>query len=119
VQAAADLTIEIYTTPTRTFTSAITPEGPGDEATWSPTPATLIYGDHDAILVDTLATHDQVDARRLRFSPRPLTPPWPGIGSRLTVAFVRIRSTVKVPIEECRNFWQSCPRQDSNLRHTV
>ena len=24
--------------------------------------ATLIYGDHDAILVDTLATYDQVDA---------------------------------------------------------
>ena len=24
--------------------------------------ATLIYGEHDAILVDTLATHDQVDA---------------------------------------------------------
>jgi glyoxylase-like metal-dependent hydrolase (beta-lactamase superfamily II) len=24
--------------------------------------ATLIYGEHDAILVDTLATYDQVDA---------------------------------------------------------
>jgi hypothetical protein len=50
-QAPADLTIEVYTTPGRTFVSAITPEGPGDEATWSPTSATLIYGDHDAILV--------------------------------------------------------------------
>ena len=29
--------------------------------TWSPSSATLIYGDHDAILVDTLITHDQVD----------------------------------------------------------
>jgi len=61
-QAPADLTIEVYTSPGRTFTSAITPEGPGDEPTWSPSSATLIYGDHDAILVDTPATYDQVDA---------------------------------------------------------
>jgi glyoxylase-like metal-dependent hydrolase (beta-lactamase superfamily II) len=58
----ASLAIEVYTTPTRAFVSPATPEGPGDEATWSPTSATLIYGDHDAILVDTLATYDQVDA---------------------------------------------------------
>jgi hypothetical protein len=51
--ALATLTIEVYTSPTRTFASAVTPQGPGDEATWSPTLATLIYGDHDAILVDT------------------------------------------------------------------
>ena len=44
------------------FASTITPQGPGDEATWSPTSATLIYGDDDTILVDTLATHDQVAA---------------------------------------------------------
>jgi len=61
-KALIDLTIEVYTSPTRTFVSASTPEGPGDEATWSPTSATLIYGDHDAILVDTLATYEQVDA---------------------------------------------------------
>jgi glyoxylase-like metal-dependent hydrolase (beta-lactamase superfamily II) len=61
-QAAADLTIEVYTSPARTFASATTPEGPGDEPTWSPSSATLIYGDHDAILVDTLATYGQVDA---------------------------------------------------------
>ena len=30
--------------------------------TWSPSSATLIYGDHDAVLVDTLITYDQVDA---------------------------------------------------------
>jgi glyoxylase-like metal-dependent hydrolase (beta-lactamase superfamily II) len=42
--------------------SALKPQGPGDDATWSPTSATLIYGVHDAILVDTLATYDQVDA---------------------------------------------------------
>jgi glyoxylase-like metal-dependent hydrolase (beta-lactamase superfamily II) len=61
-QAPAPLTIEVYASPGRTFVSAITPEGPGDEATWSPTSAMLIYGNHDAILVDALATYDQVDA---------------------------------------------------------
>jgi glyoxylase-like metal-dependent hydrolase (beta-lactamase superfamily II) len=61
-QGPSDLTIEVYTTPSRTFVSAVTPEGPGDEATWSPTTATLIYGKHDAVLVDALATFDQVDA---------------------------------------------------------
>jgi glyoxylase-like metal-dependent hydrolase (beta-lactamase superfamily II) len=62
VQAPAPLTLEVYTSPGQPFASSTTPEGPGDEATWSPTSATLIYGDHDAILVDTLATYDQVDA---------------------------------------------------------
>ncbi len=61
-QAPADLRIEVYTTPGRPFASAATPEGPGDLPTWSSSSATLIYGDHDAILVDTLITHDQVDA---------------------------------------------------------
>ncbi len=60
--APADLTIEVYTTPGRPFASAATPQGPGDLPTWSPSSATLIYGDHDAILVDTLITYDQVDA---------------------------------------------------------
>jgi glyoxylase-like metal-dependent hydrolase (beta-lactamase superfamily II) len=60
--AAADLTIEVYTTPSRPFVSPLPPAGLGDEPTWSPTSATLIYGDHDAILVDALATYDQVDA---------------------------------------------------------
>src|SRR6266851_4790031 len=61
-QAPADLTIEVYTAPGRPFASAAAPEGPGDVPTWSPSSATLVYGDHDAILVDTLITHDQVDA---------------------------------------------------------
>ena len=60
--APADLTIEVYTTPGRPFASAATPEGPGDDPTWSPSSATLIYGGHDAVLVDTLITYDQVDA---------------------------------------------------------
>ena len=61
-QAPADLTIEVYTTPGRPIVSATVPGGPGDLPTWSPSSATLIYSDHDAILVDALATYDQVDA---------------------------------------------------------
>ena len=61
-QTPAHLAIEVYTAPGRPFTSAATPEGPGDVPTWSPSSATLIYGEQDAILVDTLITHDQVDA---------------------------------------------------------
>src|SRR5712691_10680154 len=57
-----DLRIEVYTTPGRPFASATTPEGAGDVPTWSPSSATLIYGDREAVLVDTLATYDQVDA---------------------------------------------------------
>ena len=60
--APAGLAIEVYTTPGRPFASAATPEGPGDDPTWSPSSATLIYGDHDAVLVDTLITYAQVDA---------------------------------------------------------
>jgi len=60
-QTPADLTIEVYTAPARTFVSATPPQAPDDEPTWSPMSATLIYGEHDAILVDTLATYDQVD----------------------------------------------------------
>ena len=61
-QAPADLAIEVYTTPGRPFASATTPGGPGDLPTWSPSSATLIYGDHNAVLVDTLITYHQVDA---------------------------------------------------------
>ncbi|MGA2283117.1 MAG: MBL fold metallo-hydrolase [Candidatus Dormibacteria bacterium] len=61
-EAPAHLTIEVYTAPGRTFVSAIAPQGPGDEPTWSPSTATLIYGDSDAVLVDALATNAQVDA---------------------------------------------------------
>jgi len=61
-KSPTDLTIEVYTTPGRKFASAAKPEGPGDEPTWSPTSATLIYGEEDAVLVDALTTHDQVDA---------------------------------------------------------
>src|SRR5713226_1832571 len=61
-KSPTDLAIEVYTTPGRKFASTAKPEGPGDEPTWSPTSATLIYGEEDAVLVDALTTHDQVDA---------------------------------------------------------
>lgn len=61
-QAPADLTIEVYTTPGRPIRSATPPGSPDDLPTWSPSSATLIYGDHDAVLVDTLITYDQVEA---------------------------------------------------------
>ena len=61
-QTPADLTIEVYTAPGRSFTSASPPQARVTLPTWSPSSATLIYGDHDAILVDTLITYDQVDA---------------------------------------------------------
>ncbi len=40
-QTRADLTIEVYTTPARTFVGATPPQAPDDEPTWSPTSATL------------------------------------------------------------------------------
>ncbi len=60
--ASAELSIEVYTTPSRPIVSATAPGGPGDEPTWSPSSATLIYGEREAILVDTLVTFDQADA---------------------------------------------------------
>ena len=36
-------------------------QGPGDEPMWSPMSATLIYGERDAVLVDTQVTFAQVD----------------------------------------------------------
>jgi len=57
-KSPTDLTIEVYTTPGRKFASSAKPQGPGDEATWSPTSATLIYGEENAVLVDALATYD-------------------------------------------------------------
>ena len=61
-EAPAALAIEVYTTPGRPIVSATTPGGPDDLPTWSPSSATLIYGDHEAILVDAFATYDQADA---------------------------------------------------------
>ena len=55
------LTVDVYVAPMRPFAGA-PPEGPGDEAMWSPMSSTLIAGQQEAVLVDTLLTVDQVDA---------------------------------------------------------
>ena len=56
------LTLEVYTTPGRPIVSATQSEGPGDIPMWSPSSATPIYGERDAVLVDVPATFDQTDA---------------------------------------------------------
>ena len=55
------LSLNVYVTPMRPMVGT-PPQGPGDEPMWSPMSSTLIYGERDAILVDTLVTFDQVDA---------------------------------------------------------
>jgi glyoxylase-like metal-dependent hydrolase (beta-lactamase superfamily II) len=55
------LTVDVYVAPMRPFVGAPA-QAPGDEPMWSPMSSTLIAGDQEAILVDTLVTVDQVDA---------------------------------------------------------
>ena len=57
----SELKIDVYVAPTRPMVGT-PPEGPGDDPMWSPMSATLIHGNNDAVLVDTLVTNDQVDA---------------------------------------------------------
>jgi len=54
------LTVDVYVAPMRPFAGAPA-QAPGDEPMWSPMSSTLIAGDNEAILVDTLVTVDQVD----------------------------------------------------------
>jgi glyoxylase-like metal-dependent hydrolase (beta-lactamase superfamily II) len=56
-----DLHLDVYVAPMRPMRG--TPaQGPGDDPMWSPMSSTLIHGERDAVLVDTLVTFDQVDA---------------------------------------------------------
>ena len=55
------LTVDVYVTPMRPFAGAPA-QAPGDEPMWSPMSSTLIAGEREAILVDTLVTNNQVDA---------------------------------------------------------
>src|SRR5437899_11974085 len=55
------LTVDVYVAPMRPFAGAPA-QAPGDDPMWSPMSSTLIAGDTEAILVDTLITFDQVDA---------------------------------------------------------
>jgi glyoxylase-like metal-dependent hydrolase (beta-lactamase superfamily II) len=56
-----DLNLAVHIAAMRPMKGA-PPQGPGDEPMWSPMSATLIHGQEEAILVDTLVTFDQVDA---------------------------------------------------------
>ena len=56
-----DLHLDVYVAPMRAMRGAPA-QGPGDDPMWSPMSSTLIHGEHDAVLVDTLVTFDQVDA---------------------------------------------------------
>ena len=55
-----DLQLDVNIAPMRPMQGAPA-QGPGDEPMWSPMSATLIHGERDAVLVDTLVTFDQVD----------------------------------------------------------
>ena len=55
-----DLSIDVYVTPMRSFVTESDPRGP--QPIWSPMSSTLIAGERDAVLVDTLVTFDQADA---------------------------------------------------------
>ncbi len=57
----SDLNLDVHIAPMRPMNGA-PPQGPGDEPMWSPMSATLIHGQEEAVLVDTLVTFDQVDA---------------------------------------------------------
>jgi glyoxylase-like metal-dependent hydrolase (beta-lactamase superfamily II) len=57
----SDLKLDVHIAPMRPMKGA-PPQGPGDEPMWSPMSATLIHGQEEAVLVDTLVTFDQVDA---------------------------------------------------------
>ena len=54
------LNIDVHVAPMRPFVGP-PPQGPGDDAVWSPMSSTLISGERDAVLVDTPITVDQVD----------------------------------------------------------
>ena len=57
----SDLNLDVYIAPMRRMKGAPR-QGPGDEPTSSPMSATLIHGEEQAILIDTLLTSGQVDA---------------------------------------------------------
>ena len=58
--ATNPLTVDVYVAPMRPFAGASGEAG--DQPMWSPMSSTLIAGQRDAILVDTLVTFEQVDA---------------------------------------------------------
>lgn len=58
--ADTELSIDVHVAPMRPFAGAAA-QGAGDQPLWSPMSSTLIAGERNAVLVDTLITFDQVD----------------------------------------------------------
>jgi glyoxylase-like metal-dependent hydrolase (beta-lactamase superfamily II) len=56
-----DLHLDVYVAPMRPMRGAPA-QGPGDDPMWSPMSSTLIHGEREAVLVDTLVTFDQAGA---------------------------------------------------------
>jgi glyoxylase-like metal-dependent hydrolase (beta-lactamase superfamily II) len=54
------LSIDVHVAPMRPFVGAAS-RGAGDQPLWSPMSSSLIAGEEEAVLVDTLITFDQVD----------------------------------------------------------
>jgi hypothetical protein len=55
----APLSVDVHVAPMRRFVGASGEAG--DQPMWSPMSSTLISGETDAILVDTLVAYEQVD----------------------------------------------------------
>ena len=60
MSAATPLRLDVHVAPMRPMQGAPA-QGPGDESMWSPMSSTLICGERNAVLVDTLVAFDQVD----------------------------------------------------------
>src|SRR5580700_10475246 len=73
-----DLHLDVYVAPMKPMRGAPA-RGPGDDPMWSPMSSTLIHGEQDAVLVDTLVAFDQVDA---------LADWVQGFGKRLTAIYI-------------------------------
>jgi glyoxylase-like metal-dependent hydrolase (beta-lactamase superfamily II) len=61
MSVATSLHLDVNVAPMRPMCGA-PGQGPGDDPMWSPMSSALIYGERDAVLVDTLVTFDQIDA---------------------------------------------------------
>jgi len=112
------LNVNVYVAPMRPFVGP-PPQGPGDDAVWSPMSSTLISGENEAILVDTLITNEQVDefAEWIRSFDKSLTgiyithghsDHWIGL-ARLLEHFPRARGFATAEVVERARFETTTP----------
>jgi glyoxylase-like metal-dependent hydrolase (beta-lactamase superfamily II) len=59
-EMTANLALEVYTVPTQPVVRPPEPPAPPGGWTWPPNTAALVYGERDAVLVDTLVTTTEV-----------------------------------------------------------